>query len=95
MNPYAEKAEQAKKEAEIAAATEKMHVGNLIESESGKWILRRLLDTFERELSKEPNGHNSFDSYRAGIRDGAKAYRDLIVKHFGHSGIEKILKGAE
>lgn len=89
-----EQREKAAAEArERAEAEEKTHVKNLIESESGKWLFGRLLKEFEKQLRRRSTGHNSEDCYQRGMQDCAGEYRDLIVKHFGHAGIDKILKG--
>lgn len=94
-DPFAGKREEANKAREKAEAEEGMHLKNLLENESGKWLLGKILRLFEEELRREVNGHNSVDSYHRGIQDAAKEYRDLIIKHFGHAAIDKILKGKQ
>lgn len=87
---FAERAKVSKDAAERAASIEKMHIGNLISTESGQWILEKLMKTFEREIAVR-NAED--ESYHRGVQDTAREYRNLIIKHFGHSGLDKILKG--
>lgn len=76
-----------------AEAEEKIRLQSLIESEPGRWLLSRILNVFETEVRRKCTGHNSEDSYHRGIQDLARDYRDLLIKHFGHAAIDKILKG--
>jgi hypothetical protein len=87
QSPFAARERGAVEAKEKADAVERMHIANLLESESGLWILRRLIGTFEATLRETASEHNR------GVQDAVKVYRDLVIKHFGHSGIDKILKG--
>lgn len=86
----AERTKAAKEAKEQAAAIEKMHVGNLMGTESGLWILGKLIGTFEREIAVRDSAD---ESYRRGVQDAVREYRAIVIKHFGHSGLDKILKG--
>ena len=76
-----------------AEAEEKIRLQGLMETEPGRWILGRLLGAFEALVHKKCTGHNSADSYEQGKLDVVREYRDLVIKHFGHAAIDKILKG--
>ena len=76
-----------------AEAEEKIRLQGLMETEPGRWILARLLGAFEAQVHKRCSGHNSADSYEQGRLDVVRDYRDLVIKHFGHAAIDKILKG--
>lgn len=92
--PFASRRSAYAKGREEADALEKMHLENLLRSESGKWLLSRLVRTFESKVHKKRTGHNSEDSYYNGIQDHAMEYRDLLARHFGHSVFDKLdLKG--
>ena len=92
-DPYAKRGEEADRQTAVKRAEEELHLRNLMESSSGRWLLTQLVGDFERELQRRTTGHNSDDCYHRGIQDNAKKYRDLLVKHFGHVGIDRILKG--
>ena len=93
MDPHEPQKRAAAELAAKARAEEKMRLQSLIDSEAGRWILGRLLETFETQLRRRPTGHNSADSYEQGKQDCAREYRDLVIKHFGHAAIDKIAKG--
>lgn len=73
-------------------AREKLYLQTLMDSAAGRWILRDILNTFEFKLSRKSTGHNSDDSYHRGIQDAVKKYRDMIVRYFGHAGIDTVYK---
>ena len=93
QRPFGEREERTAKERERMESLEKTHLANLLQSESGKWLLGDILNTFEVELHRRPKGHNSEDSYHRGIQDHAMKYRDLIVKHFTDRALVE-LKGS-
>ncbi len=86
-NPFPGREMEAAAEREKANAVERTHIANLMSSESGLWILRRLIRSFEVILQQGAS------EYNRGMQDTMKVYRDLVIKHFGHSGIDKILGG--
>lgn len=94
-DPFAGRKEKASDDAARREAEEKMRVGALLETDFGRWVLGDLVGTFEGELRRKNSGHNSDDSYHRGIQDATKKYRDLIIKHFGNAGLDKLdfLKG--
>jgi hypothetical protein len=87
-NPYAGREKDAEEARRRADAVERTHIANLMANESGLWILRRLIGGFEATLRQ-----TDASEYMRGVQDATKAYRDLVIKHFGHSGIDKILGG--
>lgn len=95
QDPFAKRKEENAKAREKADAEESMHLKNLLENESGKWLLGRIIRDFEAEICREGSGHNSVDSYHRGIQDANRGYRDLIIKYFGHSAIDKLMKGKQ
>ena len=92
-DPHASMREAAAKARERAEAMESLHLRNLLDNESGRWLLRSLIDTFEFEIRRRAGGHNSEDSYHRGRQDAAREYRDMIVKHFGYAALDKLTKG--
>lgn len=92
-NPFEPREKAAADARELAEAKEFMHIQNLLDSASGRWLLGRLVGEFEKKVQRRSSGHNSEDSYHRGIQDCAGEYRDLIIKHFGHAGIDKLMKG--
>ena len=95
MDPYEPLRQKAAKEKERDSAMEKLHLANLLESSSGRWLLGDILATFELELQRRTTGHNSEDSYHRGRQDAAKKYRDLIIKYFGHAAMDQLLGGQQ
>lgn len=93
FDPHADKRRAAADAATQVEAEERARLQSLIESEPGRWLLSRILNVFETEVRRKCTGHNSEDSYHRGIQDLARDYRDLLIKHFGHAAIDKILKG--
>lgn len=93
VDPYADKRESAAKAKEHAEAYEKVLVGNLLNTEAGRWILGKVFAEFRRGVTRKSTGHNSDDSYHRGRQDFAREQVDLIVKHFGYAGIDTLLKG--
>lgn len=93
-DPFAQRREESAKVREEREASEKAHLSSLLNSLSGKWILSRIIQTFEEKVKRKTTGHNSEDSYHKGVQDHAREYRDLIINHFGHSALDKLdLKG--
>lgn len=92
-DPFEPRRKASAEAATKAEAEEKIRLQGLMETEHGRWILGRLLNVFEAQVRRKCTGHNSEDSYHRGIQDLARDYRDLLIKHFGHAAIDKILKG--
>lgn len=91
-DPFEERKEAAGKEAEQAEALEKAHMANLLGSISGRWLLGKLYAEWAAMENKPVQG-NSQDAYHAARRLAVRPYRELIIKHFGNAGIDKLLKG--
>ena len=94
-DPYEPMRQKAAEEKDREAAAERLHLAALLDSPSGKWLLGDLLATFELELQRRCTGHNSEDSYHRGKQDAARKYRDLIIKHFGHAAMDRLMGGKQ
>lgn len=94
MKTKQERDQERKEKAEYEYAKERMYVEELLKSAAGRWLLSRIYARFEQQLERRNVGHNSEDSYNRGIQDAMREQsRDLIIKYFGHSGIDTLLKG--
>lgn len=84
-----EKQEEAEREKRYAET--KMHLGNLLDNPSGRWLMRMIISTDYPLHLHAPTG-NSWDMYFAGREYTAKFLMRNISAAFGHAALDKILE---